>query len=135
MWLPTDLDRKSLYILQTESQSMNSYLKKWKVTCCHMMISCHLPILLIKLKWYTHLCKGCEMLFQKYRCCVNFSLICCETMASLATEISVCLSLHLLLVVYAVFPIFCFHFTISSLTLDLLNDLRQLICILFCIFS
>ena len=27
-WLPTDLDRKSLYILQTESQSMNSFFKK-----------------------------------------------------------------------------------------------------------
>ena len=25
VWLPTDLDRKSLYILQTESQSVNSF--------------------------------------------------------------------------------------------------------------
>ena len=46
VWLPTDLDRKSLYILQTESQSMtgsmNSFFKNWKVTCCDMIISCHL---------------------------------------------------------------------------------------------
>ena len=51
--------QKNLNILQTESQSMNSFLKKWKATCCH------LPILLLKLKWYTHLCNGCGMLFRE----------------------------------------------------------------------
>ena len=30
---------KNLYILQTESQSMNCFFKKWKVTRCHMIIS------------------------------------------------------------------------------------------------
>ena len=82
LWLTTDLDRESLCILKTEAQSMtgsmNSYFKKWKVTCCDMMISCHLQILLLKLKWYTHLCKGCGILYQRDRFCFNFSLIYCE---------------------------------------------------------
>ena len=134
MWLlPTDLDKQSLYILQTESQSMNSYFKKWKVTCCHMMISCHLPILLLKLKWYTHLCKGCGMLFQIYRSCVNFSLIYCERWLALP--------LRYLSIIASFTQFFLFFFSFHNLFIDavsladLLNDLRQLICILFCIFS
>ena len=75
--------QKNLYILQTESQSMNSFLKKWKATCCH------LPILLLKLKWCTHLCNGCGMLFRE----ITLALISpwytvnWLTMSSLATEI------------------------------------------------
>ena len=67
VWLPTDLHRKSLYSLQTESQSMagsmNSFLKKWQVTCCDMMIS------LVQRLW--NIC-------QRDRSCFNFSLIYCE---------------------------------------------------------
>ena len=85
-------------------------LLSWKMkSYLLMMINCHLPILLLKLKWYNHLCKGCGMLFQRYRFCFNFTLIYCERWWW-------CLSLHL--VVYTVFPN-VFISLISSLTLCL----------------
>ena len=61
MWLPTDPDRKSLHVLQTEFRSMNFFFKKCNVTCFHIMINSHLRILLLKLKWHTHVCKGYGM--------------------------------------------------------------------------
>ena len=59
-WLPTDLDRKTFTFYKLNLNPWTHFfLKKRKVTCCH------LPILLLKLKWYTHLCKGCGMLFRE----------------------------------------------------------------------
>ena len=83
-WLPTDLDRKTFTFYKLNLNPWTPFFKKkWKITCCH------LPILLLELEWYTHLCKGCGMLFRDW---------------------------DLLLPVYVAFPN-CFHFTISSLTL------------------
>ena len=43
--------KKAFTFCKLKSQFHELLILKWKVTCCHMMISCHLPILLLKLKW------------------------------------------------------------------------------------